>query len=384
VTRRLVLAALATAAGVGAASLVVASHGDAANPPFTWVDGSNLEAGTRTVVNLNDVGWVVTKPFDNDQLTLTRFDLSTGQAGSHPLFKVPDHYTTASLSASPDGGIWIGAGNVLAKFDTQSGEIRQFPVPEPATDAAPSDLNPIAGSVTGIAWDQAQKDVVYVRDGDHRLYHFNSTTGETSPAAIDLGILTTPRSQLSVVDGAAYVSGGNATSKVYDPVAVTVASDGAVQRVEGVVTLSRGSATDVRALKLDGSIATMSEQPGVSEHKLADGAVRPSNTALVVDAAGSVFVGGTNNGRYVINRVTAAGQDSSATVPVVTYAENPGITRLSEEQAPTEVAVNPAIVGLLPDNNGGVWVVSALGWQGSPDRKSAYPTFRHLKDFKSA
>jgi hypothetical protein len=339
------------------------------------VDRVTLMGGTHFVAANGGVGWVVSNQTPSTILTLTRLSLSTGEANT----TVIDDREDASpqmpiLSADTAGHLWFTYFHQLLRINTDDGGIQRWDLPEPPADAAKSDEDWSAGGAGGNAWDARSNSLLFVRVSDHRLYRFDPSD-ETFSTFADLPIITHALSRISIgADGTIAINGAFRDGDTYLRAAVLLREG--EQPVVGLSILSicMGPAGPL-SLHQSGTI-----QRG--DRFLGRVAFTPdTNVQFVCDPIGNAFTVGMvisedgSEGNIIIYRFTGDGAASTVMLPMTS---SEGINHVTGKPMKQWGGV-PSVETLLPDGEGGVWLVSTDGTSGMPGvDDSPYPTLLRI------
>jgi hypothetical protein len=327
--------------------------------------GAMLPAGHRAAV-ADGSGWVLTQPFIDDTLELAKLSLADGSLVNSVAIDTSVHgYSGASLTADGAGHLWITYGQRLVRFDEVTGTTTTWSLPA-VLPRLPTE-NPLAGSALANAWDSSTKKLLFVRNDDQRLYSFDPSTSAFAVAS-ELPITTSSITGIAVGPvGEVAVTGSVAGVADFMPAAVRLASLTArpemFSDVEAVCARSSGL-TYLRssgAVSLDGNIALATILTPLT-----------TQVPFACDSGNNVFEATVGGGKVTIVRVSQSGgiaAVSDALIPVVVH----GLT------GPVSSFANPRVVAVMPDLQGGAWVVCEAGTNSSTNAGSAYPSLAHVR-----
>jgi hypothetical protein len=350
----------------------VASAAASQAPSALWPGGTAILGGDRYATSDAGVAWIVSKPTNNNELALTQLGLANGASTTRVISSdTPFVSGVEGLAADQAGDLWLSYGDRILEINEGSGTIKPWPLPAPASDALPSAEDPTAGTVYTDAWDGKANSLLLVRDGDHRIYSFDPADGDVSTLT-NLPVQTSPASQIVVG------SGGS--------IAVTGQEIGASSTTPSVAIqpVDAGSATlesNVRAICLGPAGFVLVNPSGVvsvaSPQVTTVGQLDLGSRYLPIacDDLGNVFNVGYAAGQdpsreqLSVVRLASSGQQADLQLDVRTeMAEGflPGMT-------PYPSWSNPDPQALLPDGQGGVWLVTPAG----QDAGTPYPSLWH-------
>jgi len=245
------------------------------------------------------------------------------------------------------------------RVDEPGGAIQKWTLPDPPPDATPSDEFPDAGTAEAAAWDAMAGSLVFVRNADHRLYRFDPTTGDVSVVS-SVPIVTSYISRLTVgPDGSTAVTGSQLEAKVFTPAAVLWSAQSPTPAVLTNVLAICGSPLGLAQLDTAGDVTL----PDSSTSPLGQVSALPSNVPFACDPSGNVFTVIVAKGSATVYRLSATGSRSTVQLPLIP-GEVHGIGGVVSSWG------DPVLVDLLPDGDGGVWLVSESGTQTV---EGAYP-----------
>jgi hypothetical protein len=348
-----------------------------AGPSAPQADRVTLLGGAHYVTSRDGIGWILSKPSENGILALTRLDLDSGNTATNVIDDGVE-YTPNSpiLSADEAGHLWFTYYRQLLRIDQESGAIRRWDPPAAPIDAAPSDEHPEAGQLMSNAWDTANGTLLFLRNVDHRLYQFNPAT-EVFSSVADLPIVTHSFSRVSVDnDGRRFaINGGLLGATTFSPTAAILGEDASTLQV----------IPDALSVCIDSAgVATMDQAGGIrmGDRLLGQVGFHPdSDVVLVCDGLGHVFsVGGViraddSAGELVIYRFSMSGM-ATVSLPLT---RSTGFNRYTGEPYTVWGGV-PSAEYLLPDGQGGVWLVSVDGTSSTPEvGDSPYPTLMRIR-----
>jgi len=376
----------AAAAWVGRISLIAVATALAGCAPFAgrqttgisqptttvqaaeWTDGIMLPAGQRAaVLVLDKTGWILTRTLATDELLLSAVSLSDGGTRTALLKGIAPGSVGAGLASDGIGHLWVTIGQEVVRVDEPGGAIRHWALPEPPPDAAPSDENPGAGNAEAAAWDRLGDALLFVRNGDHRLYRFDPATGTVSVAA-DLPITTSYISRLTIgTDGSIEVTGSRSDSVAFAPAVVRVPTgSGAFDVRDNVVAVCSGP-SGFSELDSAGDVNVVSSTTRQLGNLVP---MARSNVPFGCDPQGNVFAITVADGLVNVGRLSPTG--SLSTMRLALTQTGP-IQGLSGAVSPYQW-VDPRLVAVLPDGDGGVWLVSESGTQSVEDLQPGYPS----------
>jgi hypothetical protein len=336
------LAGCATLAGRQATP--VSSPTSAGQAVAAWPGGVMLPAGQRdAALTSGNSGWVVSRLLGSGDLVLTTVSLADGATSTSTLEKsAPGGFTGGGLAADESGHLWITYGPEVIRVDEPGGAIRKWTLPDPPPDAAPSDQQPDAGTAEAAAWDALTGTLVFVRNGDHRLYRFDPATGNVS-VLLSVPLVTSDISRLTVgPDGSMTVTGSQIDAKVFTPTAVLVSVQSPTPAVLTNVLAICRSQLGLAQLDTAGDITL----PDSSTTPLGQVSALPTNVPFTCDPSGNVFTLFVAKGSATVYRLSATGSLSTAQLPLIPV----------EVQSIGGVVSSwgdPRLVKLLPDGNGG-------------------------------
>jgi hypothetical protein len=324
--------------------------------PSTGTDGSVLPAGSRDVLAEGGTGWIASQPASDRSLTLTKMSLASGEVGSTSVIVSDVHqWDGTGLASDGKGNLWVGYGSHVVRVDEATRAVSAWDValPEGDTFPDPSDLAPASGLITTAAWDPGSCQLLFLRSGSERLYAFDPETGHASVRA-DLGFSTTRDSTLVVAsNGDVGVSGFT----------VSAGSGFVVDLLGPKASLRLIADTDTvlpypSGLLTHGAWGLLSHGDSTGLTKLADLSRLGAYLPMTTDLEGSFFQSEVADGELVVTRVTAGGAISSVRTTL------PG---------------DPGIVALLPDQSGGVWLVSYNGTVPGSAATPSWPSLQHVR-----
>lgn len=378
----MVLAACRGAATApSAASHTAPASGDASSAPSTAPsDSVTLLAGAHYVTSADGVGWILSKPSENGILALTRLSLTNGEAETRVIDTHGEYIPqTPILSADQDGHLWFtyytSARAQILEIDEETGVTRQWDPPLPLAGASPTDEQPGAGGLVGNAWDPSSDTLLFLRNVDHRLYQFDPTNESFSTVA-DLPITTHTLSRVSVgTDGTIAINGGQAGATTFSPTAVVMSAAAYSPRViAGILSICIDPA-GIATMDQDGvirigerSVGTLGAKPNSDVTFACDGIGHVFSMARVVNDDGSKAI-------IVIYRFDAAGEATTFEIPLTFFnGTNP------HDGSPMPAWIGPSVETLLPDGEGGVWLVNVDGISSQPEvGDSPYPTLMRIR-----
>src|SRR5579864_56324 len=348
----------------GAASIGNHAATVANQPASIWSNaGATLPSGHRVAIATDGNGWVLTQPFVNNELDLSKVSLKDGSLlGTYLVDNKVDGFSSAGLTADSVGHLWITYGSRVVRFDELSGAVTNWSIP-PVAPRIATDY-PLTGSAEADVWYAGNK-LLFVRNNDQRLYEFDPTNATFSVAS-ELPITTTYISSIATKpSGEIAITGSLAGAADFSPASAQLAAPGAqpgiVAGILAVCTRPSGftyiHTTGVVSGDDSSTLATMQRPQGTS-------------VPLTCDSAGNLFVAGVTEGQLVVTRLSPSGISMSVSdglIPAV-------VASLS---GPINTYANPGVVGLVPDLQGGVWVVSEAGINTSTNQGSSYPSLAH-------
>lgn len=338
-----------------------------------WSGGVTILAGQRYVAEANGIGWILTRPTSNGELAVTKLSLSDGGATTTLAdSQMGGASYRQGLATDPHGHLWLTYGEQILRIDEQGGGVQRWDLPSPPPDAAPSDEHPEAGHPDADYWDVQNNDLLLLREDDHRLYRFDPASGSLTTAA-DLPVTTTYLSSFAVAgDGSIGINGSLVGATAFTPTAAILPKDADAWLTVPNVLAVCGAPSGIATLDPKGAVAIVSS----ATNALGQIGFTPrTDTPLVCDAQGDVFSDGDvfspdgSKGSVAIVRLSPTGQISTVNPPLTpTTVEGhvPGAT-------PIPTWAGPDLRALLPDGQGGVWLVSSDG-QDEEGRTSAYPS----------
>ena len=363
------LAGCATLAGRQATP--VSSPTAAGQAVAAWAGGVMLDAGQRdAVLTSGSSGWIVSRLLGSTDLVLTTVSLADGAISTSTLEKsAPGGFIGGGLAADGVGHLWITYGPEVLRVDEPGGAIQTWILPDPPPDARPSDVYPDAGTAEAAAWDPLAGTLVFVRSDDHRLYRFDPATGTVS-VVVSVPIITSDISRLTAApDGSMAVTGSQIDATVFTPAAVLVSVQSPTPAVLTNVLAVCWSPLGLAQLDTAANVTL----PDASTIPLAQVSRLPSNVPFACDASGNVFTLIEANGIVTVYRLSAAGSLSTVQLPLIPV-------QVHTLGGVVSSWAGPRLVKLLPDGNGGVWLVSELGTQtveGAFPGVPAYPSLWH-------
>jgi hypothetical protein len=340
---------------------------------LSWADGVVLAAGQRTAISADGSGWLVTQPFEDDSLALTRIAPSDGVVtGSVVLTPKLARYSGVGLAADAAGHLWIAYGESVARLDENALTLATWPLPASPPDAAPSDERPAAGNVVAAAWDPSAQRLLLVRDGDHRLYSWDPSTAKLA-IVTDLPITTSPISRMtSAADGQIAITGTLTSAASFTPTTIDIDSSGKVARSIESATSACWTSQGLALLTTAGEVKLWA---GTAARSLATVDAPRGRTTFACDDMGFVFETAVTPGTITVTRLSPDGGQQTATGALTAVNGSRGGPGGS---TPSAGWADPALVGLLPDGTGGVWLVSESGTQSSMEATPNYPSLTHV------
>ena len=320
-------------------------------------------AGTHYVTAADGVGWILSKPTHNRLLALTRLSLENGESVT-ALLDGEAEYTpqVPVLAADGDGHLWFMHGRQILRIDEDGGAIRRWDLPQPAADASPSDEDWGAGAAGGNAWDPHTNSLLFVRVSDHRLYRFDPGSG-TFDTVADLPMITHSLSRVSQgPDGSIAINGAHREGNAYSRAAVVIpAAGGEPQLLMGILSICVGP---LGSLTLDeaGSVRLGDRLLGAVEF------TPYTDVPFNCDADGNAFTVGRvisldgSEAHIAVYRFSSDGGVSTATLPLTFL---PGTN--PHDGSPMNTWSGPSQETLLPDGQGGVWLVNMDGTIDIPE-----------------
>ena len=346
-------------------------------PSIAPSDSVTLLAGTHYVTSRDGIGWILSKPTENGILTLTQIRLSTGEAETRVIER-DEQWTVQMpvLSADGDGHLWFTYINQIQRISTEDGAIKRWDLPEPPADAALSDEDWSAGLAGGNVWDPDSDTLLFVRVSDHRLYRFDPTD-ETFTTVANLPIITHDLSRVSLaVDGTVAINGARLDGKNYVRAAALLnGSQGAQELRLGILSICMGQ-TGPLSIDQFGAVESGHQLLGTV-------AFTPySDVPFVCDAHGNAFTTGRvisadGSGAMILAyRFAVSGDVSEWSFPLT---KSTGIDHFTG-QPMTVWGGAPSVETLLPDGEGGVWLVNIDGTSSQPEvGDSPYPTLMRIR-----
>jgi hypothetical protein len=331
-----------------------------------WDNGVSLPAGHRAVLVADGVGWVVTQPFQDNSLVLTKFSLATGSPlRTSVLDTGVQGFSGAGLASDGGGHVWITYGQRILRFDELTGTVTSWHVPK-ASPRLSTDQQ-LAGNAQVDGWDSKNNQLLFVRNDDQRLYSFNPST-QAFAVVSELPITTSDISTIAIEPtGEMAITGTLAGASTFTPTAARLATLGAKPEViAGVAAVCAGSsrlvflaATGTISVDGTGDLATVP-------------APRSTQVPFACDTAGGVFEVTVGGGKAVVSRLSPSGVIATVSAPLI-----PGVA--NGLNGPVSTFADPGVVALLPDNQGNVWLVSEAGTQVVESRNvaAAYPSLAH-------
>ena len=115
------------AAGSSPLPFEVGVDSDSITPiPEIWASGSYLPAGNRSAIADGEVGWIVTQPFQDDRLLLTKLTMGEGKATTIVLEEHVGSYSGAGLAPDGAGNLWITYGDQALRLNESTGKIDRW------------------------------------------------------------------------------------------------------------------------------------------------------------------------------------------------------------------------------------------------------------------
>lgn len=324
--------------------------------------GTMLPAGDRTALSADGFGWILTHETVSGLLVLAKVSLLTGDViGTYRIDPGAPSYSGAGLTADGLGHLWITYENQIVELDESTGTLHVWTIPAFGLEV-PTNAQ-LAGNAQGNAWISGQ--LFFVRNEDERVYSFDPRTGIFHVVAV-LPITTSYISSIASGHGELAVSGSLTASTAFVPATATLAIS------TGSVTLRMGSAAVCG--KPSGLTFIDSEGVVTRDDGALIGALHSHNDThfpFTCDSRDDVFQATFDSGSVVVSRLTDTGQGRA-----VTGALKPIVVR--GLAGPVNTYADPNIQQVLPDEAGGVWLVSALGATPSSTASPMYPSLAHV------
>jgi hypothetical protein len=341
------------------------------------VDRVVLLGGAHYVTSRDGIGWILSKPSENGILALTKLSLTNG-VSSTQVVDDREEFTpnSAILSADDAGHLWFTYYLQIMRIDQETGAIDRWDPPPPLPDASPSDEHPEAGQLMANAWDPTTNTLLFLRNVDHRLYRFDPSS-ETFSTVADLPIVTHSLSRVSVgVDGTTTINGGLWGATIFSPTAVVLSAAADPPRAiagilsvcidpSGVATIDQAGAVRIG----ERSIGTLDAKPYSDVTFVCDGIGH-------VFSMGDVFSADGSEANVVVYRFALAGSVDTTSFPLM---KSTGINHVTGEPMTTWGGA-PSVETLLPDGEGGVWLVNTDGTSSMSEvGDSLFPTLMRIR-----
>lgn len=356
------LAACQGSAAQGPAEMSARAPDGSAAASF-WEGGLRLPAGMRSMAIEDHAAWLVTTPFDNASMLLTRMALDGTAVQTVELESKTEHFAGSGVAGDDEGHVWIAFGDNVDRVTAQSLAVQRWRV-RATLDEDTATSRPIVAD----AWDMANHRLVYVRYGDHVLYGFEPLTGESSKIA-DLPIVTSPKSQLAIHNGIVVVTGGEEDQPTYVPAGVSLDLTTAIStKVSNILSICATS-TDIIGLDASGGVTSMTPK---STFKHAQVTPPVGHIPFGCDELGSAFAASFANGVVTVTRVSRG-----ETVVIQAALVETLVSVHGGLNPPVRTWLDPRPVGIIGDGNSSAWLVTESGVQ-SVSGSSVYPSVIHI------
>ncbi len=360
----LIVTAIAVS-GCGSVPVGGGPHSATGQTGSIWANGVMLPAGYRVALAADDAGWILTKPFQDDTLQLSKVSPADGSILMTATVDTNvQGFSGAGLASDGASHIWISYGQRIMRFDEASASVTVWSLPVVAPSI--STANPLAGYAQADGWDAKSGDLLFVRNDDQHLYGFDSSTGAFTTLS-DLPITTSSISRMAIAaDGEVAITGTLAGAATFTPTAVRLAAlDSKPELLTSVVAACTRS-PGLMFLSSTGLISV-----GASSPLATIPAPQSTQVPFACDDNGNVFEATVGSGIATVIRVSSTGVVATATDPLIQRTAN-GIG------GPVATYSNPGVVALIPDGQGSAWLVSEVGTQASTKTASAYPSLAHV------
>lgn len=331
---------------------------------------SQLPAGDRAVAFSGGVGWVLSRSYDDNSLSLAKFDPVLGTTTTVLTGLSTNGSPGLAVAGDDLRGAWIASGEKLVHFDGATGQtfVATTLVPPQVQKSKYQDVVTTQG-IVAIAAEPAGSAVDFLRETDNRLFRW-SPTHETADVVATLPIWGRTFSTISRSDNGDLVVTG-LDERTDSISAVEVTPNGIITAVEPGVTAAAVDGSTAVTVTRAGTYGALGQGTGGATV----GALYPT-TRLVVDALGRTWVWRTTRGHLLAECVDSSNSVRTVDLPLIALS-NPDSGHGPAGDQSGESFVAPGVQGMIPDTSGGVWIVTN-GGSAPGSVSSAYPTFEHV------
>lgn len=336
-----------------------------------WPHGIDLPAGQRSVGSAYGDAWIVSQPFADSSLLLTKLDPTGETTASAVLDTNVTRYSGSSIVSDEVGHIWVGYGSTLIRLDASTLQPTRWAIGDAPVDVLASD-KPSAGNIAALGWDEPRSRLMMVRNGDHRLYVFEPSTGALDAIA-DLPIETSSRSRIMVApNGEVAISGSDRRFVDFTPSAALTDTLGSSPELLQSLNSICVDASGLFGLTTTGDLVSVGT--GAST-VLAQFPLLGSEATFACDETGS-YLAGVGSGQLTIQRRSGGNAAKQVTLSLVGSTAG-GALRGFSGQALSRW-IDPGLTGVLPDGAGGAWLICNSGTQDGNPSSAAYPSLTHV------
>lgn len=310
---------------------------------------------------------VAPNPYPTEPALVTRYSADDGQVARHTISgSTAGMAVGAGLAVAADGTVWMAWGSRLISLDPGSGVVDEYAIP---VSTGAGFLVGTAGTAVSLAIDHGGRIAVAVT-GNQSLEVFDPV--ERAWSALGMGeFYVYSFSEVAVLEGGGYAVNGVLfeSASEMDARTVRVAPDGSSRVLEGVDSwrMAAGGGDPV-LFGSDGKVTRLDVAADRAQLvQTVDGIGAPGRFGNAAD--GASWFWRWDGRELLVSRIGVSGETDEYEFPLVEIVFGPGERRPDPRGGPDPFAdgtarIDPVLQQVLPDGDGGAWVLTRFAGEG--------------------